>query len=196
MAYDMTNSIIDHFVSNFKDEINVGLVSTDNLWIKEVTRDPIQDDPTKRAPYLAIQPDKTLMEENSHYRVPVTGIRRGQISSYSDVPQQDVGGGFLMLNFFLIEGWLKRVTTREEAYLVGGGVLRRLESAFARMVHHDMELLQLTTDDGLETMASYPNIFGSDGGHFYLGGGDRTWLPQITFRFHLYTEIRREYWGL
>lgn len=195
MAFDITNTIIDYMVGQLPQEFNAGVDDTNPLYLRSVTRHPLQDDPTLRAFYLAVGPDISLQDTGSHWRMPLNSQRRGMLGLHQDHPTHEIGGGYLMLNFFLITGWLPMHGTRESAYQSAGEALRLLERAFGRIANNVFYTGALVTDDGMETTdAGYPQVFNNDGGHFALRGGESEWYPQLTFRFHVYTRINRAYW--
>src|SRR4051812_17092277 len=101
MAYDMTNTLLDFFTLHLPAYANVGLDPDDPLYLNETILRPLQDDPTTRGYFLELQPDSTLAADNIHWRTPVTAIKRGMLGVEQDFPMYVVGGGFLMINFFL-----------------------------------------------------------------------------------------------
>jgi hypothetical protein len=126
--------------------------------------------------------------------MPVQSIRRGRLGVEQQTPEPEIGGGYKMINFFLVHGWLPTTGSRELAYANAGKALRRLERAFARLANNQF-FGGITTDDGTETTGGvFPQVFGNDGAHFELTGGDAEWYPKVFLRFHVFTEIRRDYW--
>jgi hypothetical protein len=194
MAKDFVNAVMDMMIDRFPAIFNEGLVPGNKLYLKRVIKEPLQDDPTARAFYLMVSPDDTMAGDDNHWRMPIQSIRRGKLGVNSDIPKMEVGGGYKMINFFLIRGWLPVFQTRNAAYEAGGIALRRLEMAMARLANGPLAE-GIATEDGYETSAAgYPQVFGNDGGHFELIGGETTWYPKLSMRVHVFSEIHRNYY--
>lgn len=195
MAIDMTNTLLDFFCEQFPIRANRDLDESDPLYLKEVLKGPLQDDPTLRAYYMIIQPDETLQEVASHWRVPVTAIKRGMLAANQEFPSYEIGGQFLMVNFFTMSGWLPLQDEKEDAYVLSGQALRRLEQAWAKMAQFDLFMTGVATDDGNETtQVIHPHPFTFDGGHFKLKGGESEWYGLLHLRFHVFSGINRDFY--
>lgn len=195
MAADITNTIMDAIIATYPGYFNNGINTTNPLYLKTILKSPLQDDPTLRAFYLEVGPDTTMATDDNHWRMPVQSIRRGKLGTDAEKPELEIGGGYKMINFFIIKGWIPMQTSRELAHENAGKAVRRLERSFARLMNSS-SFRMLATDDGLEyTNSGYPNVFNIDGTHYELRGGDTEWYPQISMRFHVFTEIAREYWA-
>lgn len=200
MAADLPNTVMDYIVENLQGYFNEefeGLTETQKkqqpLYLRSVLKGPLQDDPTLRAFYFTVMPDTTLAKDNMHWRVPINSQRRGMLGIHQEHPIHEVGGRYLYMTFFLIEGWLPLQTSREKVHEVAGAGLRRLERAFARIAK-DIFFQGLVTDDGMEsTNAGFPQVFNNDGAHYSLQGGENEWYAQLTLRFHVYSAIERDY---
>lgn len=194
MAADIVNTIIDKIIQEYPAKFNAGLTTSDPLYLRSIIKNPLQDDPIVRAFYLAVGPDFTMQDPDTHWRMPVQSVRKGKLGIDQERPEIEVGGGYRMINFFIIEGWLPFTSTREQAHDRAGKALRKLEQAFSQMTN-SASFRALSTDDGLEyTNAGAPQVFGNDGSHYKITGGDAEWYPRVQMRFHIYTEIRRDYW--
>lgn len=202
MAADMTNTIMDYLVARVPEYMNAGYEDLteleremEPLYLRTMIKGPLNDDPTLRAFYLQVTPDTTMQDQDDHWRMPVTSIRRGKLGIHQEHPMPEVGGGYKFINFFLIQGWLPMYGNREAAHLAGGEGMRRLERALARMNTGQL-FWGIETDDGMETTnAGFPQVFGNDGMHYELKGGENTWYPLLTCRFHIFSEVRREYYA-
>ncbi len=192
----MTNTILDALIVHLPSIYNSpGMTAADPLYLRSVVKAPLQDDPTLRAFYLEVGPDTTMSADDNHWRMPVQSIRRGKLGVDQDKPAFEVGGGYKMINFFLIKGWLTMTGSRELAHENAGRAIRLMERAFATLANRQL-FIGLTTDDGMETTnAGYPQVFNLDGMHYELKGGETEWYPQLSMRFHVYSEIKREYWA-
>ncbi len=194
MAFDMTNTLLDFFVEQFPFYANIGVDPADQTYLDEVLVGPLQDDPTARAYYLIVEPDKSLMSDVTHWRVPVASIKRGMLAANQDFPNYEVGGSLLMVNFFTMSGWLPEMSSKESCYEASGKALRRLERAWAQMAEHKLYLDGVETDDGKETtQVTYPHALTFDGGHFKLRGGENQWYGTLNIRFHVFSAVDRDY---
>ena len=202
MAADITNTILDMIVQELPQIMNAefeGMTDAQKnkeaLYLRSVVKYPLQDDPTLRAFYLAVSPDTTMDKEDNHWRMPVTSIRRGKLGIHQEHPMPEIGGGYKYINFFLVRGWLPIQGSREAAHEIAGIGLRRLEQAVSQLMNGQM-YQGLETDDGMEsTRAGFPQVFNHDGAHYDIIGGESEWYPQLIMRFHVYTEIRREFYA-
>jgi hypothetical protein len=194
MAADMANTIMDYFVENLQSYVNDGLTVDSELFVEEVTRGPLQDDPTIRAYYLAISPDWPPPGRTDPWRMPVAAMSRNGLGVMQDIPNYEIGGRFLYVNFFRIEGWMNVQESRELAYENAGMASRRLEQAFTQIAHDVVDLVGLTTTDGHERTAGlFPTVFNLDGVTWKLIGGDNTWFPRIYLKFHVFSEVTQEF---
>lgn len=194
MGFDFTTSAIEALAERFKPFFIADMAPDDPLLDLEVLAGPLQDDPTRRAPYLTIAPDPTLSDLNTHWRVPVTAIKRGMLSVNQDFPQYEVGGQLLYVNFFIMQGWMPKQRTKTDAYQMAGRALRHCEIAHSRMMYDMQHSHPILTDDGMETSSvAYPQMLTSDGMHYEIGGGDKTWLPKLFLRFHIFSGVNRHF---
>lgn len=194
MAQDITNTILDAIIVTYPGYFNNGINTDNALYLRSIVKAPLQDDPTLRAFYLEVGPDTTMMTEDTHWRMPMTSLRRGRLGQHQEHPMPEIGGGYKMINFFIVKGWLPMTGSRELAHENAGKALRRLERSFARLANSTF-FNGLTTDDGMEsTNAGFPQVFNMDGGHYELRGGDTEWYPQLSMRFHVFSEVVRDYW--
>jgi hypothetical protein len=194
MAIDMGNTVCDWFVENFATYCNDGLTDESPMWVDEVTRGPLQDDPTFRAYYLAVSPDWPAPGKTDPWRMPVAAMSRNGLGVMQDIPEYEVGGRFLYVNFFRIEGWLSPLDTRELAYEIAGAATRRLERAFGQVAHNIIDGVGLTTTDGHETTSNlFPTVFNLDGVTWKLTGGDNTWFPRVYLKFHVFSHVTQDF---
>lgn len=195
MAADIVNTILDAIVETYPGEFNRGLDPADPLYLRSIVKAPLQDDPTLRAFYLEVGPDQAMTDDDNHWRMPMTSLRRGKLGVHQEHPMPEIGGGYKMINFFVVKGWLPMAGSREIAHGQAGTAVRRLERAFGRLAHGQF-FNGLVTDDGMEsTNAGFPQVHNMDGAHYALRGGDTEWYPQVSMRFHVFSEIARDYWG-
>lgn len=195
MALDFTNTVIDYFANNLQNKMNQGIATNDPRFLQSVVRKPLQDDPTARAFYLEIGPDTEMTKTGGHWRMPSHSIRRGMLGLDADTPVAEIGGGFLMVNFFRIEGWTRMQGSREAAYAHAGELLRRLERSWAQIAHQAMTVQPLATNDGNETTEGvFQQVFNNDGSHFDFQGGDNEWYTQLYLRFHVFSRVNVSYW--
>lgn len=196
MAVDFPNTVVNYILSNFQSYVNTGLDVDDPLYLESVVRGPLQADPTKAAYFLYISPDYPKPEEGRDgkpWRLPVAAMSRNGLGSGQDIPGYAIGGGLLYANFFRMEGWIPSQTSFEAAYDIGGQALRRLERGWTIFAHDTLDAGVLETDDGNETVESYPHIFNNDGAYFTTTGGSRTIFPRLCLKFHVYSRVDRDY---
>lgn len=195
MAFDITNAIIDRFAEEndgLLSVVNAGLLTDDPTYLKTISRGPLQDDPTRRAFYICIEPESDPDKPDDFYRMPVSSVRRGKLGVGSELPQIEVGGGLKFINFFTLDGWTPKANTRELSYEQGCKALARLEIALFKMQRTDF-YYGISTEDGRETTGDMVQIFGYDGGKSTPLGGDREWYSRIRMRFHMFSELSNRF---
>lgn len=196
MAVDFPNTVVNYFLTGFQAFVNDGLLATDPLYLDTIVRGPLQDDPTKKAYYLTICPDypKPGEERTSRpWRMPVSAMSRSGLGSGQDTPAPTVGGTFLYVTYFRMEGWMPSQGGFPAAYDMGGQALRRLERGWTMFAHDVLDAGLLMTDDEMETIAPHPNIFNFDGASFTTTGGGLTVFPRLYLKFHVFSQIDQRY---
>lgn len=191
MAYDITNSIMDYFIEKFPDVLNSGATEEDPDWLKSIERGPLQDDPTKRAVFLTIEPDKDVDPQG--YRQPVGSQRKNRLHIPDAAPDWEVGGGFLMINYFKITGWTPRQSTKNDAYNLAAKMLRRIERGVQIFQRKDI-MQGIETDDGFETTGGQQQIYNLNGSTYSLVGGENEWYGKVHISFGVYSKIDNQYW--
>lgn len=191
MAYDITNSIMDTIIDYFPVYLNEGLLPTDPEYLETIEKGPLQDDPTLRATFLIIEPD---MEADEYgYRVPVAATRRDDGQLRGTLPMYEVGGDYLMINYFRVGGWTPLQPSKSQAYEVAGKFARRLERSIQQLAHN--ELAQgIETDDGGETTGGLLQMFNLRGLSFKLVGGENEWYGKTYVHFAVYSRVNNAYW--
>ena len=192
MAYDITNSITQSIVDHFLDYMNEGLNLSDPDYVQTVEKGPLQDDPTLRASFLIVEPDSN--EDLGGFRQPVGAARKNKLKDVESAPQWEVGGWFLMVNYFLISGWTPQAQTKADCYENIGKYTRRLEKAIQMMARHEFAV-GISTDDGQETTGGLMQVFNLNGSSFKLVGGENEWYGKVTIHFGLYSRILNSYWS-
>jgi hypothetical protein len=180
-------SIVDHYLSY----MNEGLNLDDPDYLQTIEKGPLQDDPTLRASFLIIEPDQN--EDIGGYRQSVGAERKNKLKNVESAPQWEVGGGFLMLNYFKISGWSPQATSKQDSYTVIGRFTRRLERAIQMMARNEFAL-GVETDDGFETTGGMIQVFNLNGTSFKLVGGENEWYGKVTIHFAIYSKILNSYW--
>jgi hypothetical protein len=191
MAYDMTNALMEAFILYLPDYLNEGLIDTNDIFLETIEKGPLQDDPTKRASFLVIEPD--MDADPDGYRQPVGIQRRNKLHVADSAPQYEVGGGFLMINYFKISGWTPRASTKAVAYTNIGKHTRRLERGIQRMARRVLPD-GIATDDETESTFGLLNVFNLNGTIFKLVGGENEWYGKVYVSFAVYSRIDNEYW--
>ena len=182
---------MDYYIEHFGEAMNSGWTEEDPSWLKTIERGPLQDDPTKRAGYLVITPDKDIDPQG--YRQPVGSQRKNRLHIPDAAPDWEVGGGFLMINYFKIEGWTPRQRSKDDAYYLAGMVDRRLERTVQIMARKDL-FQGVSTDDGMETTGGLQQIFNLNGSTYGLIGGEKEWYGKVHISFGIYSQISNQYW--
>lgn len=201
MAADIINTVLDQLIVTLPGYLNAPYAAmtpeqqdAEPLYLRTCVKGPLQDDPTVRAFYLTVSPDITMMDQDTHYRMPIDSIRRGRLGINTGLPEMEIGGPYKYINFFIIEGWLPLYGSRESAHIGAGEAVRRIEQALAKMNNAQL-FTALATSDGLETTnAGFPQVFGNDGSHYKLRGGDGTWYPMVSTRFHIFSAVDRDFY--
>ena len=191
MAYDISNAIMDYLVDNFLDPMNEGLLSDDPDLLKTIEKGPLQDDPTLRASYLIVEPD--FEADPLGPRQPVGQDRKNKLKHVETAPNAEIGGNFLMVNYFKIGGWTPRALTKPLAYEQAGKYTRRLERAIQKLARTDF-FYGIATDDGSETTGGLLQVFNLNGTVCKLIGGENEWYGQSFVRFAIYSQVLNDYW--
>lgn len=188
MAYDITNTILDTLIAELPSRVNEGLLTTDPEYLETIERGPLQDDPTVRASFLVVYPDR-----DRGFRQPVVAVREDDYLVRANLPRYEVGGGYLFVNYFVLEGWTPLSDTRENDYLIAGKFLRRVETALLRLAR-DGAFLDITTDDEQETTAGLSQAFALSESSFRYIGGENEWYAKVVLRFHVYSQVKPTYY--
>lgn len=192
MAYDMTNSIMDAIVADFPYYLNEGLLRSHPDYLETIEKGPLQDDPTQRATYLVVEPDHDMDEEG--YRMPVGASKRWRAVPNGTQPLYEVGGDFLMVNYFKVGGWTPQAVNKAECYEIAGKFSRRLERCIQVFARNEFAN-GVTTDDDGETTAGLLQVFNLHGTSFRLVGGESEWYAKVYVRFAVYSKVRNSYWS-
>lgn len=191
MAADITNAIMDAIIAHYPGYLNEGLLLNDPEYLESIEKGPLQDDPTLRATYLTIEPDPEAHKDG--YRLPVGAASREMHLVSAAIPRYEIGGDFLMVNYFRIGGWTPQRGTKSDCYEVIGQFTRRLERAIQGMARN--ELAQgVTTNDELETTGGLLQVFNIVGTQFKLVGGESEWYGRVYIRFAVYSRVLNQYW--
>lgn len=179
---------MDALIATLPTRVNDGLTDRNPLFLRTIDKEPLQDDPTRRAYYLCIGPDR---EKGA--RKALNAISATALDALQPVPQYEVGGSFLMANFFKIEGWIPRQTSKEAVYDISGDAARRLERAFMQMMREEF-FLGVATDDLNETTRGMIQVFNHEGLEIKPVGGEREWYATVSIRFHVWSGVVNSYW--
>lgn len=191
MAADITNSIMDAIIDYFPVYLNDGLLPTDPEYLETIEKGPLQDDPTLRATFLIIEPD---MEIHDHgFRVPVSVGASSREHQRMTAPMYEVGGDYLMMNFFRIGGWTPLQRTKASCYEVAGVFARRLERAVQQFAYNELAE-GIATDDDAETTGGLLQMFNLGGVSFKLIGGESEWYGKTYIHFCVYSRVLNQYW--
>lgn len=193
MAIDLTNTVIESLIEHLPRYCNEGLTTDDGAYLKGVMRHPLQDDPTRRSYYLTVKPGVGEHDKLT-FRKPVSSLSEAERTLLGPRPTHEVGGDFLMVNWFEIEGWTPRRQDAQKNFELVGRALRQLERAIQRM-QRDEFFARLATDDGNETTAGLLQCFNSYDRGFKVLGGESERYGQVWLRFVLYSAVANEYWG-
>lgn len=172
--------------------MNEGLNSDDPDYLKSVEKAPLQDDPTLRATYLIVEPDQT--EDMGGYRESVGADRKNKLKNVESAPRWEVGGGYLMINYFKISGWTPQQTSKIDCFTVIGRFTRRLERSIQQMAHNEFAY-GITTDDGMETTGGMMQVFNLAGTDFKLVGGESEWYGKVVLHFGIYSQVNHAFWS-
>lgn len=191
MAADIINAIMDEVINYYPIYLNEGLLPDDPEYLETIEKGPLQDDPTLRATYLIIEPD---LDAHDHgYRVPVGLQRLNDMHMINVAPMYEVGGDYLMTNFFRIGGWTPLQTSKASCYEVAGKFSRRLERAIQQFAHNQLTEGIWTDDEG-ETTAGLLQMFNLNGLKFKLVGGESEWYGKVYVHFCVYSRVMNNYW--
>jgi hypothetical protein len=191
MALDIVNGIMDAIIDYFPVYLNEGLLPDDPDYLETIEKGPLQDDPTQRATFLIIEPDMDAHENG--YRVPVGMQRMNDMRMTNTAPMYEVGGGYLMMNFFRVGGWTPLQTTKTSCYEIAGKFARRLERSIQQMAHNEL-FEGITTDDEGETTGGLMQMFNLNGLKFKLVGGESEWYGKVYVHFCVYSRVENNYW--
>src|SRR4051812_20816322 len=122
MAVDLLNTVIDAVIETLPVYYNEGLTPDNKLYLKSLVRGPLQDDPTTRSFFLTIS-----LDEEEGVRMPVATLTNAKETKLGPLPEYEIGGGYLMVNYFRLDGWTPRQSTPERNYALIGEALARVE---------------------------------------------------------------------
>ena len=192
MADNITNAIMEAYIADLSDYLNEGLLSDDPRYVRSIEKGPLQDDPTLRAGFLIVEPDPTIDPDG--YRQPVGSDRKNKLKMVESAPSWEVGGGFLMVNYFKISGWTPKASSKGDVYDQIGSYTRRLERALQRMARNEL-MAGITTDDGDETTGGLIQVFNLNGTIFSIVGGENEWYGKVSVHFGVYSQVSNRYWA-
>jgi hypothetical protein len=189
VAVDFTNTAIDLLIETLPDLVNDGLVTTDPLYLKRVVRYPLQNDPTTQSFFLTIGPDV-----EAGFRKQLAALTSLERTKLGPIPDYEIGGDFLMVNWFKLEGWTPKRRNPQDNYHLAGGSLRAVERAMQRLVREGF-FAQLTTDDGNESTQDMENTFNTLDRGFSPIGGENERYNKMWFNFALFSGVANEFWS-
>lgn len=187
----MTTTIIDTIVERFPDYMNEGIITGEPDYLETIERGPLQDDPTKRASYLIVEPD--LEADPDGYRQPVGSARKNKLKVVETAPEHEIGGGFRMITYFRIGGWTPRARTKTDGYAQIGRYTRRVERAVQQMARNVFPA-GIETDDGQESTGDALQVFNLRGTVARLKGGENEWYGLVYVNFGVYSTVQNDYW--
>lgn len=191
MAIDITNSIMDALIDYIPVYINEGLLPDDPEYLETIEKGPLQDDPTQRATYIIIEPDMEIHEHG--YRVPVGVNRNDKMHMPLAAPSYEIGGGYLMMNFFRIGGWTPVQTSKSACYEVAGKFSQRLERSLQQCSYNEI-FEGISTDNESETTGGIFQMFNLNGSSIKLVGGENEWYSKAYIHFCVYSRVKNDYW--
>jgi hypothetical protein len=162
MAYDIISTTLEYLVDVYTIEMQTNV--NDALKVVRVTIAPLQDDPTRVAPFIAIGPDND----------------RGRI--IDPLHEREIGGGMKWMNFFKIAGRIPQQSNRQDAYEKIG----ELNSRSLAVLRKYWDLNGLTSDDGESIFGSTANLIGMN--KVRILGGDTEWFGEFLINLHWFSE--------
>ena len=163
---------MDQLVTLYTAQMQTDIATNDINRLKLIRKAPLQDDPTKVAPFVVVGMDTD----------------RGRVMD--PIHPREIGGGIRWCNFFKIVGRTPVHRTRDTAYENIGIVNDRA----LRVVLKNWDLSGLTADNGEIVTHSTPNLIGQN--VFKIYGGDNEWYGEFRINLHWFSEETPEMSGI
>jgi hypothetical protein len=189
LAADLTNTVIEVLITQLPPLVNDGLAPDDPMYLKILVRGPLQDDPTRKAFFLTVQGDV-----EAGFRKPLSSLTEPERARVGPTPSYEIGGDFLMVNWFKLEGWTPRRNRADLNYQLAGEALRRVERAVQSLERRDF-FETLATDDGMETTANLVQCFNALDRNFKVIGGETERYGKLWLQFVLFSAVDNDYWA-